>query len=688
MTRHQHHRSLVARTAGLSTNLPAPRRLLALLTVALIVSLPVLVLPVLAGPASTPSADAAPAATTLALTNITPVSVRPGKTLRVSGRFTTAAQLTDVNVRLEIGYTPFGSRNELTEAAATLPSTVPVPGADEQLGKVRAGSSRSFRISIRANDLALPVAAGVFPLRISVTAGANAEILNQTTTFLPWVPKDKERADTRMLFFWPLIDVPRQDATGAITVPGLGAELDPGGRLQTLTSAGQDAPVTWIMDPALLSAVAALDTDSARAWLQGLPAAIGTNEPAIVPFGDPDLAAVSAADRLQVLREGLFRGEDIAETALSPLEVRTDVGWPADGAADALTINRAHRVGNDFLLLSEQTAPVTGALSYTPSGRMDDESGAHLLLADSTASALVASPARNNNDVMLSRQRFLAETLLHDLELPNDARLMVIVPPRRWNPNPAWATTLVEATQKASWLNPVTLDEAVQPSAPTVERLEPTIPETSAERQLPVDMVVDAANAMPQARKFRAILTHPATLARPIEDALLTSLGTAWRADHVAAEESLQLTLDRLQAQTGRVRIVSRGGTLSDDRGLLPVSIRNQLDQAVVVRLGVESTDPLRLQAEVPDQRIKIAAEGSETLSIQLDAVTSGRLTVDAQILTPHGHQYSEPVRLPVDVRAYGHVALIVFGAAAALMVLAAMVRIGRRIKASRRPAS
>ncbi|MEO8330648.1 MAG: DUF6049 family protein, partial [Candidatus Nanopelagicales bacterium] len=137
-----------------------------------------------------------------------------------------------------------------------------------------------------------------------------------------------------------------------------------------------------------------------------------------------------------------------------------------------------------------------------------------------------------------------------------------------------------------------------------------------------------------------------------------------------------------------RVRILFRGATLSDDRGLLPVSIRNQLDQPVVVRLGVESTDPLRLQAEVPDQRIKIAAEGSETVTIQLDAVTSGRLTVDAQILTPRGHQYSEPVQLPVDVRAYGHVALIVFGAAAALMALAGMVRIGRRIKASRRPAS
>jgi hypothetical protein len=380
------------------------------------------------------------------------------------------------------------------------------------------------------------------------------------------------------------------------------------------------------------------------------------------------------------------RGEAVIETLLLGKDVRTDLGWPADGAADDLTIDRVQRAGADMLLLAEPTAPLVTPETYTPSGRFGQtDTAPELLLADSPASALVASPARSVNDVVLSQQRFLAETLLHSLELPSNPRLMVIAPPRRWDPNPRWAQALVEATLHASWLNPVSVDEALRPSAPVVEREAPTIPEASAERQLPSELVLRAADALPRARKFRAILHHPGELARPIEEALLTSFSTAWRSDHEAAFASQTATIERLDTQSGKVRIVSRGGTLSDDRGLLPVTVRNQLDQAVDVRLNVESVDPLRLRAEAPDDTIRIAAQSGHTFNIQLDAVTSGRLGLNVQLLTPHRHPYSDPVELTVDVRAYGHVALMVFGAAVALMVLAAAVRLFRRFRSAHR---
>jgi len=331
-------------------------------------------------------------------------------------------------------------------------------------------------------------------------------------------------------------------------------------------------------------------------------------------------------------------------------------------------------------------------LPYTPSGRISLETlepeldtQPELLLADTPASALVASPASTSNDVVLSRQRFLAETLLHTLELPTEPRLLVIAPPRRWDPDPEWAAALVQATRQASWLNPVSLDEAVKPGAPVVEREPPSIPEAVAERQLPGDLVLRAADAVPLARKFSAILSSPAELGRPIEEALLTSLSTAWRSDHEAAITSQAATIERLDIQRGRVRIVSEGGTLSDDRGLLPVTVRNQLDQPVVIRLGVESVDPLRLRADLPIDRIRIDAQAAVSRSIQLDAVTSGRFALNAQILTPGGNAYSEPVSLNVDVRAYGRVALIVFGSAAVLIFLAAAVRLARRTGAAHR---
>ena len=625
--------------------------------------------------------------TEIALKQFTPISVQPGKVLRVRGRFTSDTELRNVALHLELGSSPFLTRSAVTEAAASPPVTTRVSGALDDVGQVSPGGSRKFSIAIPTDDLPL-TAAGVYPLRIVASAGPLDAVVDSLSTFLPWAPEGVGTTASRLLFFWPLIDIPRRDASGAFTTPGLGAELRPKGRLGTLTSSGQSAPVTWLIDASLLSDAAAIGSVASRSWLSGLPAAIGGRETAVVPYGDPDLAAVAAADRVDLLRRATAQAKAVADVALGT-GVRTDLGWPAEGAADATTIDRAHRAGSDLLLLDESLLPLVNALPYTPSGRIQQsEPDVELLLADRAASALVASPAKSGNDILLSRQRFLAETLLHTLELPADPRLLVLAPPRRWDPDPGWAAALVQATRQASWLNPVSMAQAVKPSPPATERVEPTIPDATAVRQLPAELVLAAAAAQPPARKFHAILSRPALLARPIENAIYTSLSTAWRADHAAAASSQNATIDLLATERSRVRIVSRGGTLSDDRGLLPVTIRNQLDQAVVVRLSATSADPLRLRVQVPDESIRVAADGVESVSVALDAVTSGRLTIEAQILTPNGRVYSEPVQLDVDVRAYGQVALLVFGAAAALMVLAAIVRVSRRIRArGRNPA-
>lgn len=638
-----------------------------------------------------PPAAAAPPRAEISLQDISPVSVEPGKVLRIQGSITSDAKLTGVTIGLEVGTSPFLTRGSVAEAATDPPVTNPVPGVTDTLGKLKAGGSRRFTLAVETDDLLLASAElppGVYPARIVASAGPTGEIIDTVSTFLPWVT-GQAISPSRLLMIWPLIDIPRRDATGAFTVPGLGEELRPGGRLSTLTASGAGADVSWVIDASLLADVAALATEPAQRWLAELPRAIGVQEASIVPFGDPDVAAVTTADELALLRRATARAEQVAEQTLAGREVRTDFAWPADGAADPEVIDRARRAGSAVFLLDETTAPLTTELFYTPSGRIQQlDPEVELLLADRPASALAASPANSRSDVVLSRQRYLAETLLHSLELPTESRLLVVAPPRRWNPSPGWARALVDATSQASWLRPVSIEEALRPGAPVVERVDPTIPEPALARQLPTQLVTNAALAQPQARKFRAILTRPGILGRPIEDAVYTSVSTAWRSDHDAAAVAQERTLERLKTQRDKVRIVSRGGTLSDDRGQLPVTIRNELDQAVAVRLSVTSTDPLRLRVQAPDGRIRVAPAGVESVSVELDAVTSGRLPIDAQILTPNGNPYAEPVRLQVDVRAYGRVAIIVFGAAASLMILAALVRIVRRIRnRHRRPA-
>jgi hypothetical protein len=628
-------------------------------------------------------AGAAPLKTTLQLTSLTPLSPQGDDTLRAKGTFVANRTLADVVVRLEIGTTPFISRSSIAEAAANPPFTSPVAGAEDDLRKVRRGEREQFSIAVSVESL--PIAfAGVYPLRVVAVDATTGVELSASDTFLPWAPEGVGVPQSRLLMFWPLVSPPARDSTGSFVTNTLPAATSPGGRLATLVNTGADAPVTWLVDPALLDAAAALDDPSTTSWISSFKAATDRREVVTLPYGDPDVAAISTAGRPGFLRQGQRKGDRVYQRVVGQA-ARSDLSWPADGAGDDRVIATSGRAGDAFVLLAEQNAPLVNPLTYTPSGRIQWEDPAlDVLLADGPASALVASPADSTTDVLLARQRFLAETLLHALEI-SDSRLLVVAPPRRWDPSEAWSEELVKAIRRAQWLNPVSLETAVRPGAPTVGRAEPSIPQASVDRQLPAAMVEAAQIGVRDNHRLAAILTRPRQLSAPIEDALFTSVSTAWRSDVGAAEASQGATLDRLSTQRSRVRIVSKGGTLGDDRGSFPVTIRNQLDQPVVVRLAVTSTDPLRLRVTGPEDRIRIAPARSVSVEVDLDAVTGGRLSFDAQLRTPRGASYSEPVTLAVDVRAFGQITFVVFGVAVALLVLAAAIRVTRRIRAARR---
>ncbi|MFL6070087.1 MAG: DUF6049 family protein, partial [Actinomycetes bacterium] len=539
----------------------------------------------------TGGAAAAPLQTELRLTTFKPISVDYGKTVRVSGTFKTNQTIDDVVVRFEVGGSAFVSRSAITEAASAPPYTTPVFGAPEDdLKKVRHGDTESFSIKFPSNDLPFDTP-GVYPMKVVAQDANTNATLAAVSSFLPWAPDGVGIVPSRLLMIWPVIgdgDLVTGGADGTVDRNTLLNQTISGiGRLATIVSAGQRAPATWVVDPAVLDQAAELGSPAAQSWLDAVATHAQQKQIVALPYGDPDVAAVAAADRPGFLVQGETKADRVVGRLLDSTP-QSDFAWPADGAGDEDTIATAGRAGDSFVLLDEENAPLVTTLTYTPSGRIAwSDPDLDVLLADESASALMSSPASSASDVLLARQRFLAETLLHSRENPYAERLLVVAPPRRWDPSPLWADELVNAVRHANWLNPVTLDQAIKPSPPEVERAAPSIPEDAAARQLPANMVLAAQSSLTDNRRLAAILTRPGLLTPPIEDDLFTSMSTAWRSDRVAAEESQQQTVDQLKTLRGKVRIVSQGGTLSDDRGSFPLSIQNQLDQQVVVRLDV-----------------------------------------------------------------------------------------------------
>ena len=640
------------------------------------------------------------------LTLLEPVTVRPGKRLRVGGSLTTDRPLRGVRVQLEVGTTAYGTRIGLAEAtqavsdpsdASTAPATtVPVTDAVQRIGQV----ARTATFLVRTPTDALPLPAtssGVYPMRLRVTAvvGGVTETVASVDTFLPWAPADLGVSATSVLWFWPLVDQPRRDSAGE-TSPGLAPQLAPGGRLWTLLDAAADQPVTWAVDPALLADAEAVAqpprrttgvTEAASAgagrWLEQLRSGTAAGTLVGLPYADPDLAAVSAAGRPGVLRDARSHGTLVVGSVLGRAADFT-LAWPAQGFADDAVLRTLAGTGFTSVLLSGAAVPLPSPPPWTPSGRVDlaDDRLAGLV-SDPVLDEVVAQGPADLGGVLLARQVFLAQLLQMTVELPSDPRLAVLAPPRRWDPAPAWADALMSATARASWIRPVPLSEALTREAPLVAREAPQLPERVAEEQIPLLSVETTATTLRDLSRFRAILTDrsPATT---YHQAALGALSTAWRGEPEVSLGLAEQTAESLAADRGKVKIVSRDATLSAESAPLPVTVRNQLDQPVRVRLSVSSVDPLRLRATAPDEVLEVDAGGSTSVSVQLDAVTSGRLALDVGLLTPRGRAYAEPTEIWVDVRAYGKVALIVFGLAAGLLVLAAAVRITRRVRRAR----
>ncbi len=641
---------------------------------------------------------AGPPVVDLQLSELEPVTLTLERTLRLGGQVQvlSGAEVRDASLRLEVATSPVIARSALDEVVADPGYTVPVTDAVQALGRLRPGEPIGYRLRVPADTLPLQVT-GVYPIRLVVTGvvgGVSTEVAS-LTTLLPWYPAGDQVAKTRLLWLWPVIDGPHRDSEGQFTSDTLAGSMTPGGRLSTLVDAAAGRPVTWVIDPAVLADASAmadgyqirvggvsrrgLRGDDARRWLQELSAASSRREVSVVPYGDVDVTSVLDADRAALVRGGARWGGALAASVLGR-PVRRDLAWPVDGQADAVAVDRMPRAAQRAVVLSGDAVPPVTTPAYTPSGRaLVGTRQVDALLTDPTLDELVADPV--DEQPILARQRFLAQTLLITVELPAQPRLVVVAPPRRWAPDPAYANDLLDSTVRAGWIRPVTLDRALQWEVPDLER-EP-VSETPPDDQLPDTYVDQASRGRVDTITFGAILTEPVPVIPAFQSAFYSSVSTAWRVNLDGGQSLLDTASSRLLEQREKVRIVSRGGTITSNTGSLPITVANDLDQAVVAGLDVQSTDGLRLQVSAPD-RVRVPAGGRVSVNADVQASTSGNLTATAQLTTPRGAPYSAPVTVDVRVRAYGQVALIVFGGAAALLILAALVRVTRRIIASR----
>jgi Family of unknown function (DUF6049) len=710
---------------------PAPRRS----TVALILVLAGALAP-LSG-ALTPQVAAAAGPTSpirVELSTLYPVAPQPGDTLVLTGtlRNVSSEPIGGLQLQLCLG-SAIGARSTLDDYASNpqgtlpdlIPVTLPVSAADPTLAP---GGSEHFRLSVAVAALGLPQTWEVRELGVQVTGTGDvtSTTVGQLRTFLPWAPRSAigQGTPTRLAWVWPLIDRPHRGASGVWFNDSLAPEVSSGGRLAGLLNAGtaaqdqrplgrhhprtHDVPVTWAIDPMLLDEVAAMSSGyrvattggttagtgsgAAKQWLAQLRSTVAHTDASVMatPYADPDVVAAVHAGFTTAIGLATATGRADLLRSLGQVQSLT-FGWPDDGLADQRTVNALLAAGDTALVLSDTAMPVSGGPpSVTPSARTlltTNDGVVPVLLSDAGLDADVDGGVHSPNGSRLSLQQFLAETLMIQAEQPSTRRDLVVTPDRRWDPSPGYAAALLADTGRVPWIQPVGLGTVLDsPPYTKVTRDPLTYPGVARRAELSPAYLARVASVRAQIADFNAILPQSTPIIRDYTAAEWQALSSAWRTQPVQADRQLAALSASVRAQMSQVRIASHRNsyvTLTSHGGKVPVTISNNLATPVRVTVQLEANQRLSLTRNGRVTQV-VAPHQQVVVDVHAAAKTSGVFPVTAQLLTPKGRAYGQPVQLFVRSTVYGTITLVITGAATAALLVAVAIRLIRRALAAR----
>ncbi|MBV9096663.1 MAG: hypothetical protein JO079_01275 [Frankiaceae bacterium] len=687
------------------------------------------------------------------LGSLTPVAPQPGDTLILRGTLHNDSPdpVTNLDVSLRYRDSRVGSRSEFDDYATT--SDGPLPGtragdAVVSVGRssIDPGATVAFRIKVPVDSLNLDQRSwqvyeiGVQVVGVTPTAGT--ETVGRLRTFLPWAPLGVPGVGlpTQVAWVWPLADRPHRLVGSTWLDDDLAAALTPDGRLGRLLAEGLAAeqqksppgrartaverqrhivakkrpavtpvPVTWAVDPMLVQDVQAMTsgykvttgrstetgrgTPYAKAWLSSLRTAVnrGGGEVLALPYADPDIVAATRAGLATEVQLAINKGQASLAAALDTGTLT--YAWPPNGQVDEKTLESLFTAGVRTLVLDGAALPILGGEpAETPGAHaqvVSREGNLDALLVDDGLRAVIGVGMSNPALQPLALQRFLAELLMIQAELPSDQRALVVAPDRRWAPDPAFAAALLADTGKVPWVQPVPLSTALDnPISSKVTRAPLNYPRAARAVELTPNYLAAVRAAKARADAFANILTVPGDgQSRDFDDAVLRTLSSAWRTDPVEGMTRLTAVRAALASTMRRVRIATGTNsfvTLTSNSGTVPVTVSNELDVPVHVVVGITSGLHLKVAGNGRTSEV-IPPHRRIPIDVKATAQTSGVFPLEVTLYTPSGQTYQK-VKLFVRSTAYGVVALLITGGATGVLMVAVVVRLIRRgLRARRR---
>lgn len=600
----------------------------------------------------------------------------------------------NVQVYPAVAKTPFTTRGAVRTAinsgATYTGERIVAAGARDDLGALRAGQTRRFSLTVRAEQLGLSSAEGVYPFGIHVLAtGPGGErsdtAVGRANTFLPLRTGTGQTpaspAPTTVL--WPfLLPGDRRSDNSYADTAELAASISARGQLRNLLDLALTTPRRGsdvILDPSLLqvlqdmkdepgeSDAAEARRDSADDFLDDLTELAEDYSCANVGYDRPDVLAVAAspsAPELNTLVDAATDGT-LDEHDLSCLRIE----WPSPRGADRHTLTDLRRHDVEAAIVSPWMVPDWDAARGNLLSLATETGELPLLVHDPLDGGVpgLASP-------VTLRQMILSESLLTGLaagEDVSDTSTVVIVDPE-FNPGTVRGQPLAVVYAPGS-TDPKNLKDSIEWRrapyvGPVADKAEAT-PVSSRQILVAVD-AVHMADLMGGMLLDRDDRTKHA-------QAVASLVSQRWRKHTAIGLKAAEAVSDHLNHELAGIAVEGPEAlTLSSATGQFPITVRNQSPHRVRVGLGLESSAP-RVRFEAP-RTIDVAAGESRTVTVNMDMGSESATTVTARLSGSTGQEFGAATDFNVRSSQVGAALWIAIGISVAFVAVALVRRFGR----------
>ena len=666
--------------------------------------------PAVSAAAATTAATVA-GSVSLTLTSIKPAVAMPRSRITISGTVQNTGPIPIVApvAQVLIGDRSLTSRGSVSDWAATRSAAHPVAEvARKPLGRSLApGAAASFSVIVPETAISHRESFAVLPVSVDVlgaTTGGTSEILGSQHTFLPSLSSVKAFEPLSIAWLVPLTLDPDAalhgidgDARTAAWARAIGSDS----RLDRVITGTDTAKVTWAVDPAILgppqvavdsSGQSPTPSPSESPSTTPAPGGTASSDPVTeatttlanrlrsaaarhtlwsLPYADPDLAALLPLASGRAPLEALLNRPSVLETAVGT--TRSGIAWPVDGT---LSAPREAQLRAAYSSSGLAAAVISASTRTVRSGYTDDasrkSSGGLPLLAYDQALSKTFAQTSDTATGAITTQLFLADSLAMLGERPGTRdRSVLVVASRSFAGDPGVLGSFFAAIATARWLTPTSTDQLLalagaaapeQPGAGATIKPRTATPSPSTASS-PPDPLSPGASPLTRARLRNISQTTSAIagIASIRDDAQLFRarwtdaeqqlLSSRWRGHKAESNDLDAATQAAISAVSNGVRVVPSSVNFFADRGVLQVTVVNDLTVPVHdVHLTLMPGQP-RLRVEKQPGPLRIGAKSRTNVRVSLTAVAAGLVPIEAVLTTPNGTSLGRKAEVNVRVQ-------------------------------------